>query len=158
MKTNTPLFLILILVLALAGCSSKVSMEDMQKQKNKALNQINAAQIEIAKLADMKEQYSLDVREDQIKTLESRQKQANKDIKSVKHVETPSEQDNADTMVENLNEQNAKIARKISSLKTTKQEDWTTVKDSINQEINRLERYVELLTSNVEALNKLEVE
>lgn len=158
MKTNTPLFLVLILVLAIGGCTSKVSMEDVQKQKSKALNEINAAQKELMKLADMKAQYVIDVREEQIKTLESRQKQANKDIKRVKHVETPSEQDNADTMVENLNEQNAKISRKISSLKTAKPEDWTAVKDSINREINRLQRYVGLITSNVEALNKLEVE
>ncbi len=122
------------------------------------MSELTSAKKELIELADMKEKYSLDVRKEQVKTLEKRQKQVNKDIKSVKNVESTSAQKGANTMVDNLKSENDKLSKKISNLNSIKQEDWSSAKDSINHEFSRLEKKIQQLTSNVEVLNKMEVE
>ncbi len=149
---------LMLTALALTGCKSNISLEDMQKQESKAMSELNSAKEELVELANMKEQYSIDIREAQVKTLEKRQKQLSKDIKNIKNVETSSAQSSAENMVDNLKNENATIEKKISSLKSIKQEDWTATKDSIQSEIARLHSHITQLTSNVEALNKMEVE
>ena len=158
MKTNTTLIIILVAFLSLAGCKSVISLDDMQKQKSKATSELSSAKKEILELADMKEKYSLDIRKEQVKALEKRQKQLNKDIKSIKSVESTSAQKGANTMVDNLKSENAKLSAKISSLNSIKQENWSSAKDSINQEFNLLEKHIKELTSNIEELDKMEIE
>lgn len=158
MKTNTTLIIILVTFLSLVGCKSTISLDDMQKQKSKAMSELTSAKKEVVELADMKEKYSLDIRKEQINTLEKRQKQLNKDIKSVKSVESTSAQKGANTMVDNLKSENDKLSTKVSNLKSIKQEDWSSAKDSINREFSRLEKHIQELTSNIEALDKMDVE
>ena len=158
MKTNTTLIIILIAFLSIAGCKSTVSLDDMQKQKTKAMNELSSAKKELLELADMKEKYSIDIRKAQVKSLEKRQKQISKDIKSVKNVETTSAQSGAKTMVDDMKIENAKLSKKITNLDSIKQEDWAAAKDSINREFDRLEKHIQEITSNVEALNKMEIE
>lgn len=98
----------------------------------------------------MKERYSLDFRKEQIKTFEKRQKQINKDIKSVSNVESSSAQSGANTMIDNLKEENEKLSESIALLQSIEQEDWTTAKKQIQEEFDRLERHIEQITWNLE--------
>src|SRR5690554_1096375 len=110
MKTNTLITILLLTFLTFTGCSSSVTLQDMQKQKSKAISNLEAAKKELLELANMKERYSLDFRKEQIKTFEKRQKQINKDIKSVSNVESSSAQSGANTMIDNLKEENEKLS------------------------------------------------
>ena len=156
MKRNFTLIAIL-LALAITGCKSNVTLSDMQKQEAKASKQLTSAREEMVALTEMKEHYSADVRTRQVKELENRQKQLNRDLKSIKGVSTESAQESAKTMSKDLKDENSKLEKKISSLKSIQPEDWKSVRDSINAEFNRLEQHIKELTSNVEALNVMEI-
>ena len=150
MKTNTLITIVLLTFLTFTGCSSSVTLQDMQKQKRKAINNLDAAKKKLLELANMKERYSLDFRKEQIKTFEKRQKQINKDIKSVSNVESSSAQSGANTMIDNLKEENEKLSESIALLQSIEQEDWTTAKKQIQEEFDRLERHIEQITWNLE--------
>lgn len=156
MKRNLTLIAI-VLAFAVTGCKSNVTMSDMQKQQEKAAKELTSAKNEMIALTEMKEKYSVDVRNQQVKVLEARQKQLNKDLKSLKGVGTESAQESANTMSKNLKDESSRLDKEISSLKSIQPEDWKSVRDSINAEFNRLEQHIKELTSNVEALNEMEV-
>jgi len=157
MKTNITIIIILTAI-AFTGCKSGVSLEDMQKQKSKAMSQLSDAEDELIELANMKEEYSVDARDAQIKVLEKRQKQLKKDIGNIKSVETSSAQNSADNLVSGLQKENDNIAAQISKLENLQQENWKSAKESINQDIASLEQKITEMTTNMEALSKMEME
>lgn len=157
MMTRNFTLIVILLAIAITGCKSNVTMADMQKQEAKAAKELTSAKEEMVTLTEMKEKYSEDVRAQQVKGLEKRKKQVNKDLKSIKDVSTESAQESAKSMTKNLKEESTKLDKKISSLKSVTPENWKSARDSINVEFNRLEKHIKDLTSNVEALNEMEI-
>lgn len=157
MMTRNFTLILILLAIAITGCKSNVTMADMQKQEAKAAKELTSAKEEMVTLTEMKEKYSVDVRNQQVKVLEKRQKQLNKDLRSIKGVSTESAQESAQSMTKNLKDESSKLDKKISSLKSITPENWKSVRDSINTEFNRLEKHIKDLTSNVEALNEMEI-
>lgn len=126
----------------------------MQKQESKATEQLKSASKEMIELAKMKEQYSVDSRDMQIKALEKKQKQMKKDIKSLGNVESESAVDATGEISGNLKTKQKEVADKISRLKATKQENWSSLRDSINQQTQLLQSQIDRITANMQSNKK----
>lgn len=132
------------------ACSPKITYQAMQKQEAKATEQLKSAREEMIELAEMKEKYSVDSRDMQIKALEKEQKQMKKDIKSLGSVQSESAIDASGEISGNLQTKQKGIADKISRLKATNQENWSSLRDSINQQTQRLQSQINRITANME--------
>ena len=148
-------FIAILMVAGLNSCKSKVSLDSMRKQQTKALTQLEDTREELLKLSTMKEQFSVDYRDARVKALESRQKQVNKDISSLKNIQSTGADEGKKDMLKNLETQNKNIDREISDLKKLKQENWATARDSINQRINELQSIVNTMTGNLSGLEEI---
>ena len=141
--------LILSLAIVCSACSSKVSLESVQKQEEKASAQLASAKEEMIELANMKEQYSEDHRDAQIKSLEAKQKQLKKDLKNLGNVESEGAKDAAEDISENLEKEQAENSKKITQLQNVKREDWSAVKQEIEKEIEALQQKIDAITKNL---------
>ncbi len=144
-------FFLFALSLGITSCKSKVEMADVRKQETKAMDELESAREELLKLADMKEQFSVDHRDAQIKALKERQKEIDKDIDRMKSVQTSSAQDDAGNIASSLEKQNKDLSREIKDYEAMTKESWATAKDSINQKIAGLESEVRRITANLRA-------
>jgi uncharacterized phage infection (PIP) family protein YhgE len=147
MKFLLPVVLIALIV---TSCGSGVDIADMQKQEEKAREQLKAAQEEMVELANMKEQYSVDNREAMIKKLEKQQKQIGKDIKSFEKVETSSAQGAASSAAESLEQKNKQIEKEIKDLKNGTKEKWEEARVAINDRVDRLRSEIDKITQGLE--------
>ncbi|MGB6036578.1 MAG: hypothetical protein WBG42_09955, partial [Cryomorphaceae bacterium] len=91
-----------MIVLVAMSCSSATTLEDVQKQEEKARADLMDAKEEMVELAEAKEEYSVDSRDQEIKELENRQKTIKKDIKNIKNVESESLASGKETMIDEL--------------------------------------------------------
>ncbi len=153
LKNRLTLFtaLLLTITLGFTSCKSKVEMADVRKQETKAMDELESAREELLKLADMKEQFSVDHRDAQIKALKKRQKEVGKDIDRMKSVQTTSAQDDAGNIASSLERENKTISKDIKDYEAMTKESWATAKDSINYKISALESEVRRITANLRA-------
>jgi|GEM_PF-3256524 len=143
--------LVFILSLGLHSCKSNITAADLRKQQSKAITDLVSAKEEMKKLTEMKEQYSVDHRDAQMKELESRQKQINGDIKKLKGVETIGAQAGAENIANDLESQDTQIQRDLNNLEKMQREDWSAMRDSIDRQIATLETQIRSVTRNMPA-------
>ncbi len=152
MKMNSLSRLMTIAFLALFGlsaCKSTVTMEAVKKQQADVLTQLEDTRKELLKLSTMKEDFTVDHRDARVKVLEKRRKQVNKDIANIKGVQSTGTESGKKEMISGLEKQLKEIDKEISDLKKLKKEDWASARDSINTNINQLQRVVTEVTNNL---------
>lgn len=143
------IFIIPLFIFSVA-CSSKVGLEAMKKQEEKAHDELISAQEELIELANMKEQYSVDSRDAKIQALEKRQKQISKDLKNLEDVETESAQDATSNITGSLEKKQAEIDEQIKALEGMTKENWEEAREAINKKIKSLQDEINTITANLD--------
>lgn len=143
MMTNSgKLFFVSLLALSMVSCKSLVTLEDVNKQEQKARAALENAAEEAVELANLKEQYSGDKVKAEIDRLEKEHKTINSDIKKLKGISTESAVGTTAGTLQNLENRNEEIEERIKALKKEQPENWENAKRSIQQHINEAESEV----------------
>lgn len=150
MKNLFNIFLVLAVSAALlSSCKSLVTLDDVKKQENRALNALEDAREESLKLANLKEQYSKDRIKAQIDELEKEQKDAKKDIKKLKGIATESAVGTTAGTLKTLENRSDKIDAEIKKLKSQQPENREESRREIQQDIDSLKREIQNITRNL---------
>lgn len=142
MTNSGKLFFVSLLALSMVSCKSLVTLEDVNKQEQKARAALEAAEEEAVELANVKEQYSGDKVKAEIDRLEKERKTINSDIKKLKGITTESAMGTTAETLKNLENRNEEIEKRINSLKNEQPENWETAKRRIQQHIEEAESEV----------------
>lgn len=142
MTNSGKLFFASLLALSMVSCKSLVTLEDVNKQEQKARAALEAAEEEAVELANVKEQYSGDKVKAEIDRLEKERKTINSDIKKLKGITTESAMGTTAGTLKNLENRNEEIEKRINSLKNEQPENWETAKRRIQQHIEEAESEV----------------
>lgn len=132
------------------SCKSTITAEKVLKQEEKAKEELTDAQEEMIKLAQMKEQYSVDGIRTQVDELKKRQKAIKKDIKKLEDVSTDAAKDGTGGLVKSLEKESADLSKKISELESMPKENWAQAIEAINQNVANLEQQIATITQNLD--------
>lgn len=149
MKLYISFALFLLTAMSLSSCKSLVTFEDVSKQENTARKAVEKAQEETVDLARMKEQYTIDRAKAEIKALEKEQKAADKDIKSLKGIQTESAVGTTEGTLNNLEKQSKAIDKKIKDLKQESPENWDETIQQIRQDFESIYSKISQITANL---------
>lgn len=141
--------ILLALAIALPSCGSGVSLAKVNKQEEEAREDLQDAHSAMIKLAELKQEYSVDSRDRQIKALQKQQKAMESDVKKLQGVSTTSAEGSAQALANDLERQNKELDKQISSLKNQNKENWAMAIDSINSNVRSLERAIDEITANL---------
>lgn len=139
MTYSGKLFFVSLLTLSMVSCKSLVTLEDVNKQEQKARAALENAAEEAVELANLKEQYSGDKVKAEIERLEKELKTVNSDIKKLKGISTESAVGTTAGTLQNLENRNEEIEERIKALKKEQPENWETAKRRIQQHIDEAE-------------------
>jgi DNA repair exonuclease SbcCD ATPase subunit len=142
MTYSGKLFFASLLALSMVSCKSLVTLEDVNKQEQKARAALENAEEEAVELANVKEQYSGDKVKVEIERLEKEHKTINSDIKKLKGITTESAVGTTAATLKNLENRNEEIEKRINSLKKEQPENWESAKRSIQKHIEEAESQV----------------
>jgi ABC-type transporter Mla subunit MlaD len=140
---------IAVLGVVMGGCSSSTTLEDVQKQEDKARSELMDAKEELVDLAEAKEEYSVDSKDKLIKEYQTRQKAIGSDIKNLKNLKSEKLMSNSESMIGDLEREDKQLVQKIDQLKKQKTENWESARDSIDTLISSLEQKIDQITSNI---------
>lgn len=136
--------------LSLHSCKSTITAQKVIKQEEKAKESLSDAHEELIKLAEMKEQYSVDGVRAQVDELKKRQKAIKKDISKLEDVSTDAAKDGTGGLVKNLEKESAELGKKISNLEAMPKENWAEAIEAINQSVANLEQQIATITQNID--------
>lgn len=142
MKYHLAISLITTVLFAMTSCKSLVTIEDVQKQNDKALSAAEEAREEAVALAEIKVQYSVDRVKAEIDELEKEQKAAKNDIKKLKGITTESAVGATSGTLKNLESRNDEIDQRIKTLKAKKPENWDESVQRIHRDIDAVKREI----------------
>ncbi len=141
---------LVVVGLMFSSCKSTITAQKVVKQEEKAREELSDAHEELVKLAQMKEQYSVDGIQTQIDALKKRQKEIKKDIKKLEGVSTDAAKDGTGGLVKNLEKESASLGKKISDLEGMPKENWAKAIEAINQSVANLEQQIATITQNLD--------
>lgn len=136
--------------LVVVSCQSLVTLEDVRKQEKKAIDAVEDARDETVELAEIKEQYSQDRIKADINRLEKEQKNAKKDIKSLKGMSTESAVGATEGTANSLKKRSDEIDKEINALKAEQPEAWGESVIRIEDDIESLKLEIRKITNNIE--------
>lgn len=149
MKIHTLFTLLLISAVSLNSCKSLVTLEDVTKQESTARKAVEKAQEETVELAKVKEQYTIDRVKAKIKELEKEQKAVDKDIKSLRGIQTESAMGATEGTLSNLEKQSKSIDKKIKDLKQERPENWDETIQQIRRDFESIYSKIAQVTANL---------
>ncbi len=141
---------LIIIGLSFSSCKSTITAQKVIKQEEKAKDELSDAHEEMIKLAQMKEQYSVDGIQAQVDVLKKRQKAIKKDIKKLEDVSTDAAKDGTGGLVKSLEKESADLGKKISELESMPKENWAKAIEAINQSVANLEQQIATITQNLD--------
>ncbi len=138
------------MVIGMTACGGGVTMADVKKQEDKAMDELLSAQEEMLELASMKEQYSEDHRDAEIKEMKKRMKAMDSDIKKLEGVKSSSAEGAAGNIAGGLKDDKKKLEQQIKKMESQPKENWAEAKEAINQQVKQLEQRVNSITASLE--------
>jgi len=148
MKHYLAITLGIIVLFAMTSCKSLVTIEDVQKQNDKALSAAEEARKEAVALAEIKVQYSVDRVKAEIGELEKEQKAAKKDIKKLKGITTESAVGTTSGTLKTLETRSDEIDQRIKTLKAKRPENWDESVQRIHRDIDAVKREIEKIAAD----------
>lgn len=146
---KTPLITFLFASALFTSCGSLVTLQDIQKQEERARDAVSEARAETIELAQMKEEYSVDKAKAKIDELEKEKKTIEKDINSLKNVSTETAATATAGTLQNLENQRDQIDDQISNLKGVKAENWDEAIERVEKDIQSLRGEIAQITANI---------
>lgn len=146
------IFATAICTLMLSSCKSLTTAQDVRKQEEKATEALSEAHEAMIELATMKEKYSADAKQEELKQMKVRLGQVDDEIKKAEALASSANsavQANSKNAVKSLKDEKAKLKADISTIENRQVENWAEVKKAINERILALENNVKTLTANL---------
>lgn len=141
---------LLALSMIFSSCKSTITAAKVIKQEEAANKAVEEAEEAIVKLAEMKEQYSVDGIQAQVDLLKQGQKKIKKDISHLEKVSSDSGQDATKSAVKSLEKESAELSKKISELEAMPKENWQENILNIKETMENLKKQIAMVTQNLD--------
>lgn len=136
----------------LVSCKSGVTLKQLTKQEQEAREELQEVQAELIKLADMKEQYSVDSKKAQLKEMRERLDDVDEELKKLRAVaesENSAVKASAKDGIAALEKEDKRLHEQIAKLEAMPKENWAASVEAINVSIKQLEEEVNKIMANV---------
>jgi chromosome segregation ATPase len=140
------------LAFGLVSCKSGVTLQKLTKQEEEAREELKEVQAELIKLADMKEQYSVDSKKAALKDMKKRLDEIDNELtklKAVANSDNSAVKASAKDGIAALEAEDKRLRAEITKLEAQPKENWATSVETINLSIKQLEEEVNKIMANV---------